>query len=110
MSTEGTDHLAAHPLVDRLAGLGQRLRRLDAALVAPVLLAFGLPDLVHHGDEPRELQLLLTHAPLPGKVALQLGLVVPLFWRRRAPTVTFYAVAAVFVVQWYAGVLLRADV
>jgi signal transduction histidine kinase len=43
-------------------------------------------------------------------IALQLGLVLPLFWRRRAPTATFYAVAAVFVAQWSAGVLLRADI
>ncbi|MGI5186377.1 sensor histidine kinase [Dactylosporangium sp. CA-152071] len=120
MTIDSTDHLAAHPLVDRLAGLGQRMRWLDArrpwwfdaAAVAAVLLVFGVPDVVHHdGDGERpELQLLLVHPPLAATVALQLGLVLPLFWRRRAPTATFYAVAAVFVVQWSVGVLLRADV
>jgi signal transduction histidine kinase len=119
MSTDRTDHLAASALVDRLAGLGQRLRRVDArrpwvfdaAVVAAVLVIFGVPDLVHRDDGDRpDLQLLLAHPPLAGTIALQLGLVLPLLWRRRAPTATFYAVAAVFVVQWYVGVLLRADV
>ncbi|MFE9657848.1 sensor histidine kinase [Micromonospora sp. NPDC006431] len=117
MSSAGTDHLAAHPLVDRLAGLGQRLRRFDArrpwlfdtAVVAAVLLVFCIPDLVHT-DERRELRVLLNHPPLAATVALQLGLVLPLFWRRRAPTAAFYAIAAVFVLQWSLGVLLRADV
>jgi signal transduction histidine kinase len=40
---------------------------------------------------------------------LQAGLVVPLWWRRRAPLLAFHAVAAVFLVQWAAGILLRAD-
>jgi signal transduction histidine kinase len=119
MSTD-TDHLAAHPLVDRLAGLGQRVRRLDArrpwrfdaAVVAAVLLLFCVPDLVHHdadADAP-QLQPLLAHPPVAVTIALQLGLVLPLFWRRRAPTATFYAVAAVFVLQWSVGILLRADI
>lgn len=117
MSSAGTDQLAAYPLVGRLAGLGQRARRLDArwpwlfdaAVVAAVLLVFCMPDLVHT-DERRELQVLLNHPPLAATVALQLGLVLPLFWRRRAPTATFYAIATVFVLQWSLGVLLRADV
>ncbi|WP_426502708.1 sensor histidine kinase [Dactylosporangium sp. McL0621] len=115
-----TDHLAAHPLVDRLAGLGQWMRRLDArrpwrfdaAVVVAVLLVFGVPDLAHHDRDAErpDLQLLLAHPPVAATIALQLGLVLPLFWRRRAPTATFYAVAAVFVAQWSVGVLLRADV
>ncbi|MFE9207596.1 sensor histidine kinase [Micromonospora sp. NPDC007230] len=117
MSSEGTEQLAAHPLVDRLAGLGQRLRRFDArrpwlfdaAVVAAVLLVFCIPDLVRT-DEGRELHVLLNRPPLAVMVALQLGLVLPLFWRRRAPTAAFYAIAAVFVLQWSLGVLLRADV
>ncbi|MEU7872570.1 histidine kinase [Dactylosporangium sp. NPDC049140] len=118
MGTDSTDHLAAHPLVDRLAGLGQRMRRLDAhrpwrfdaAVVAAVLLIFCVPDVAHHDRDAERAELLLAHPPLAATIALQLGLVLPLFWRRRAPTATFYAVAAVFVVQWSVGVLLRADV
>ncbi|MGI5239964.1 sensor histidine kinase [Dactylosporangium sp. CA-139066] len=120
MSNDSTDHLAAHPLVDRLAGLGQWVRRLDArrpwrfdaGVVVAVLLVFCVPDLVHHDAEREreQLQLLLVHPPPAATIALQAGLVLPLFWRRRAPTATFYAIAAVFVVQWSVGVLLRADV
>ncbi|MFG2040654.1 sensor histidine kinase [Dactylosporangium sp. NPDC048998] len=118
MSSAGTDHLAAHPLVDGLTGLGQRLRRLDArrpwlfdaAVVAAVLLVFCAPDFVRHSDDRRDLQMLLYHPAPAGTLALQLGLVLPLFWRRRAPTAAFYTIAAVFVLQWSLGVLLRADV
>ena len=34
---------------------------------------------------------------------------LPLLWRRRAPSVTFSVVVAVFLVQWSTGVWLRAD-
>jgi signal transduction histidine kinase len=118
MSTEGTDHLAAHPLIARLTGIGQRLRRLDArrpwlfdaAVVVLAVLMFCVPDLVR-SDERNDLEALMNRPPsVLATIALQLGLVAPLFWRRRAPTAAFYAVAAVFTLQWAFGVPLRADV
>lgn len=42
--------------------------------------------------------------------ALQLALVVPLLWRRRAPTLVFLVIAAVAFVQWLAGPELYGDV
>lgn len=45
----------------------------------------------------------------PGPLLLQVVLVVPLVWRRRAPLTTFYAIAAAAAVQWVAGVQLPAD-
>ncbi|GHE26175.1 two-component sensor histidine kinase [Streptosporangium violaceochromogenes] len=45
----------------------------------------------------------------PGPLLLQVALVVPLVWRRRAPLTVFYAIAAVAAVQWFAGVQLPAD-
>lgn len=114
------DPLWSHPLVSGLSRLGQRLKEsdqnhpwiLDAGLVAAMVLLFCLPDLGHHGGGGRshDLDLDFTHLPWPGTVALQAGLVLPLLWRRRRPTVAFCAIAAVFLVQLVLGVWLRADV
>ncbi|MFI6291507.1 sensor histidine kinase [Nonomuraea sp. NPDC050790] len=53
----------------------------------------------------------------PGQVAargellpLQVALVAPLVWRRRAPVVVFFAIAVAAAVQWVLGVQLPADV
>ncbi|MCU7727887.1 histidine kinase [Actinoplanes sp. KI2] len=109
--------LVGHPVVDRLFRAGRRLRQwdaghrwaLDTAVVLVIFLLFGAPDLHHdhgHPDEP----ITLTHLPTAQMLLLQLALIVPLWWRRRAPLAAFYAVLAVFVAEWAAGILLRADV
>ncbi|WP_405363326.1 sensor histidine kinase [Kitasatospora sp. NBC_00085] len=113
----GLEPLWGHPLVARLADAGHRLRRLDGrhpwlldtGVVIAVFLLFCLPDLVHGGG-PRELRFKITHLPTAGTGAFQAALVLPLWWRRRAPTVAFAVVAAVFAVQWIMLVWLRADV
>jgi signal transduction histidine kinase len=109
------DPLPAHPLITRLAQVGQRMRQadrdhpwaLDAAVVAGVFLMFCVPDLVHR-DGPRELP--LTRLPVAGTLAVQAGLLLPLLRRRRTPSVAFAVIAAVFLLQWSLGALLRADV
>ncbi|XVU21264.1 sensor histidine kinase [Actinoplanes sp. CA-054009] len=98
-----------------LLRLGQRLRRfdtrrpwaLDTALVVLLFLNFCLPDLggVRHEDGP----VAFSDLPAGEMVALQLALLVPLWWRRRAPMITFHVVMLVFIVQCLDGVLLRAD-
>ncbi|MEU6223786.1 histidine kinase [Streptomyces sp. NPDC047042] len=111
------------PLVARLSRGGQRLRQadqahpwvLDTAVVVLVFLMFCLPDLIHGGvddvdDGPRRFRLVFTQLPVAGMLALQVGLVLPLLWRRRKPVAAFGAVAAVFVLQWSLNVPLRADV
>lgn len=125
MSTEDLSGMG--PLVARLGRAGQRLRHadrarpwvLDTAVVAVVFLLFCLPDLLHaagaiggdgDGDGPRHFRLVFTHLPVPGMLALQTGLVLPLLWRRRAPAAAFGAVTAVFLLQWSLGAALRADV
>ncbi|MEN3306025.1 MAG: hypothetical protein V7603_2227 [Micromonosporaceae bacterium] len=108
--------LVGHPLTARLFRAGQRLRQwdaahrwaLDTAVVLAVFLMFCLPDLAHdqpHPDGP----ITFTQRPLPEILLLQAGLLIPLWWRRRAPLLAFHAVVAVFLVQWAAGILLRAD-
>jgi signal transduction histidine kinase len=113
----GPDPLPGHPLVTRLAQVGQRMREadrdhpwaLDTAVVAGVFLMFCVPDLVH-GDGPRDLPITLTRLPVAGTLALQAGLLLPLLWRRRTPCVAFAVIAAAFLLQWSLGALLRADV
>lgn len=119
MSSDHTAGVGVHPLLTRLASVGQRLRQvdrshpwmLDAALIALVFLVFCLPDLGNDGvpRDPRDLPITFTRLPVAGILALQAGLLLPLLWRRRAPFAAFGAVAAVFLVQWSLGVFLRAD-
>ena len=106
-----------HPLVTRLLRLCRSLQRADrerpwqadTLLVIAVLLAFGLPDLLQHsvhqasGDR-------VDGLPLGQAVALQLGLALPLLWRRRYPLSVFAVVAAVFMAQWTWNVWLHIDV
>ncbi|MFI5911695.1 sensor histidine kinase [Dactylosporangium sp. NPDC051541] len=108
----GTEESAAG-----LIRLGQRMRQwdarhrwaLDTAGVLVLFLLFGLPDLSpgrEHPDGP----ITLTQRPVPQMLLLQAALLVPLWWRRRFPLLTFSAVVAVFIAEWAAGVMLRADV
>ncbi|BAJ26428.1 MULTISPECIES: histidine kinase [Kitasatospora] len=111
--------LPGHPLLDRLARSGQRLRGwaarhpwlLDGAVVAVSFLAFCVPDLVHDGDGdgPRGRRIVFTHLPPAAVLAFQAALLLPLLWRRRRPAAAFAAVTAVFLAQWSLGAALRAD-
>ncbi len=112
--------LPAHPLVTQLTRLGQRVRQadrrnpwiLDLAIVVALFLMFCLPDLLpHHEDRgPEELLLTFSHLPAAGTVTLQAGLLLPLLWRRRAPSAALAVTAVAFLAQWSLGVFLRADV
>jgi signal transduction histidine kinase len=72
---------------------------------------FCLPDLVHDDDGRRRgFDNSFIHLPWPATLALQAGLVLPLLWRRRRPTLAFAVITAVFFVQLGLGAWLRADV
>ena len=110
------DPLWGHPQVAWLAHAGQRLRYadrtrpwvLDAALVLAVLLAFALSDLF--ADQGHTAVVRTAGLPVYGVVAVQLGLTLPLLWRRRAPSAVLAAVLAVFLLQWSLNVSLHTDV
>ncbi|MGW0648127.1 sensor histidine kinase [Streptomyces umbrinus] len=110
----------AHPFLDRL--LGDRTRRpgllgrypwlLDTAIVL-LILAISLPSLIHNDTAPTspfgdtEPGPQLSTGVLCLLVAAHL---VPLFWRRRAPTATFLVISFVSVAQWSLGVWLPTGI
>lgn len=106
----------AHPAVPPLLRLCRRAQHgdrarpwlLDALLVLAVLLAFGLPDLLRDGAHERGDH--FAGVPTTTALLLQLGLAVPLLWRRRHPEAVFTAVVGVFAVQWAVNVWLHADI
>ncbi|MEV8034282.1 sensor histidine kinase [Streptomyces sp. NPDC086182] len=108
-----------HPLARALSRLGRRLKQgdrkrpwlLDSVVTAVVALLFCVPDLVHDDDGRHHgFDTQFTHLPWPGTLALQAGLVLPLLWRRRRPSLAFAVITAVFILQLALGVWLRADV
>lgn len=68
----------------------------DALLAAVIFLATLGPGQVAARGEP-------------GPLLLQVALVVPLVWRRRAPLTVFCVIAAAAAIQWVADVQLPAD-
>ena len=109
--------LIGHPAAARLFRAGRRLRRwdahhrwvLDTAVVLAVFMLFAVPDLFpgrHRPDGP----ITFTDRPLVQLMGFQSALIVPLWWRRRYPLAAFYVVLGVFVAEWAAGIILRADV
>lgn len=80
---------------------------LDAAVVAAILV-LGLADLRSDQDSG-PFGDTVASADLPRALLLVLvaGLVLPLWWRRRAPAVAFTAVAAAMLVAWGLGVWLN---
>ena len=109
--------LVGHPLAARLFQAGRRLRHwdaghrwvLDIAVVLVIFLVFGAPDLFQ-GGEPSDAPITLTERPPVQTLLFQAALLLPLWWRRRFPLAAFYTILTVFVAEWAAGIILRADV
>ncbi|QFR01568.1 sensor histidine kinase [Streptomyces phaeolivaceus] len=114
----GFDADWAHPVLGRM-WRGQRDRQrldrrqpwlLDTAVVLVVAL-ISLPDLLSdtsHGPFGEAVH----RGQLPSGVVhlFAAALIVPLWWRRRAPAVTFFVIALVALVQWSFGVWQQAGV
>ncbi|MEV6415592.1 histidine kinase [Kribbella sp. NPDC051718] len=116
-SSSLSDPLWQNHLVVRFGRTGARLRQtdsrrpwvLDTLVVLLVFVVFCLPDLVP-GQDHREVGELFPALPFGSMLAFQAGLVLPLFFRRRAPFAAFVVIASVFALQWLQGSFLRADI
>ncbi len=114
----GLDAAWAHPVLGLLLRVQRRQRRLDRrhpwlldTAVMLVVVAISLPDLLgnssqgpfgetgDHGNPPFGVRLLFAAA-----------FIGPLWWRRRAPTVTFSVIALVSLAQWSLGVWMQAGI
>ncbi|MFJ8019433.1 sensor histidine kinase [Streptomyces sp. NPDC096311] len=82
---------------------------LDTGLVLLVLL-MGLPDLLVDPSGSAMFGVHPADVPLATLLLWQLALAVPLWWRRRSPSLTFAVIAAVCLAHWSLSVWLRTDV
>jgi signal transduction histidine kinase len=114
----GLDAAWGHPLLGRmLRGQShqQRLDRrhpwlLDTAVVLFVALV-SLPDLIS-SDRDGPFGEPASRVELPSGVpfVFAAALIVPLWWRRRVPAVTFFVIALVSLVQWSLGIWQQAGI
>lgn len=114
----GLDTGWADPLLGRLLrgwSRQQQLDRrhpwlLDSAVVLIVALV-SLPDLLSDsGQGPLGETGDRGQVPAGVLFVFAAALIVPLWWRRRAPVVTFFVIALVSLVQWSLGIWLQAGI
>ncbi|MEV2216620.1 histidine kinase [Streptomyces sp. NPDC050997] len=117
-SSSGFDAVWAHPLLGRLLRDQSRRRRLDRRLpwlldtaVVLIVLAITLPNLLRgNGDSPFGDKDTRDQLPAAVLFVLVAALVIPLWWRRKAPAVTYFVIASVSLVQWSLGIWLPTGI
>lgn len=102
---DGLAHPVQHWLLDRLA----RFKRLDRqhrwlldSVVAATIVLLTVPGMFVRENRPDASPVLLTIAVVT--------LLVPLWWRRRAPFAAFVATALIILTQWLLDIWLGTDV
>jgi signal transduction histidine kinase len=104
----GLDVTWVHPVLGRLLRAQRQLRRagerhpwLPGSAVLLCLAIAALPDIYGQGED-------FVSVPTGPLLVLAAALVIPLWWRRRAPAATCVAVLALCVVQVSVGLWLQA--
>ncbi|MEU5029567.1 sensor histidine kinase [Streptomyces milbemycinicus] len=114
----GLDAAWAHPLLSRMMR-GRRDRQrldqrhpwlLDTAVVL-IVVCIALPDLLWgSGNAPFGGRDSRDQLPFGVLCAFAAALVIPLWWRRRVPAVTYFVIALVSLAQWSLGIWLSAGI
>lgn len=114
----GLDAAWADPLLGRLLRGRSRQQRLDRrhpwlldTAVVLIVALISLPDLLS-GSGQGPLGETGDRGQVPSGVlfVFAAALIVPLWWRRKAPAVTFFVIAVVSLVQWSLGIWLQAGI
>ncbi|MGW0709411.1 sensor histidine kinase [Streptomyces sp. NPDC002643] len=108
----GLDAAWAHPLLGRMMRGQSRRQRLDRrhpwlldTAVVVVVALISLPDLISpDGHGPFGATADRADLPTGVMIAFAAAFIVPLWWRRRAPAVTYFVIALVSLAQWSLGV------
>lgn len=106
------------PLLGRLLRGRSRQQRLDRrypwlldTAVVLIVALISLPDLLaDSGQGPLGETGDRGQVPSGVLVVFAAALIVPLWWRRRAPAVTFFVIAVVSLVPWSLGIWLQAGI
>ncbi|MET7512214.1 histidine kinase [Streptomyces sp. NPDC005480] len=114
----GFDDAWAHPLLGRLLRDRSRRRRLDRrrpwlfdTTVVLLVVGLSLPDLFWgSGHSPFGDVDTCNQLPTGVLFGLVIALALPLWWRRKAPAVTYFVIATVSLVQWSLGIWLPTGV
>ncbi|WP_328500737.1 histidine kinase [Streptomyces sp. NBC_00457] len=117
--SSGPDAGGGHPLLDwllrrqrRLQHLGQRHPWLLDTAVVLIVAVIGLTDLVSDGGRDGPFGVTHGRDDLPTAVSyvVSAALIVPLWWRRRAPAPVYFVIALVALVQGVLGLQLAASI
>ncbi|AZS70710.1 two-component sensor histidine kinase [Streptomyces lydicus] len=116
--SSGLDAAWAHPVLGRLLRGQSRQQRVDRrhpwlfdTVVVLAVALMSLPSLVAGGgDGPFAAADRGAQLPAGVVYGFAAALVLPLWWRRRAPAVTFFVVALVSLAQWCMGLWQAAGV
>ncbi|WP_443062382.1 sensor histidine kinase [Streptomyces sp. NBC_00457] len=114
----GLDAAWTHPLLGRLLRGQSRQQRLDRrhpwlldTAVVFVVALISLPDLLSNSDHgPFGETAYRGELPSGVPFVFAAALIIPLWWRRRAPAVTLFVIALVNLAQWSLGLWQQAGI
>lgn len=115
----GLDAAWAHPLLGRLLRGQSRQQRLDRrhpwlldTVVVLAIALVSLPDVFSggRGDGPFGDTGNRSDLPIAVVLGFATAAIVPLWWRRRAPAFTFFAIALVSLAQWSLGIWQQSSI